>query len=295
MFRIYLEPYLRTHLAMWVTFAGVLGLVVGSFLNVVIHRLPIMLTRGWRRECRDLLGTATNTENDTSYNLVLPSSRCPHCSHAIRAWENIPILSYLWLRGRCSACGERISLRYPAVELTAGGLTAVVAFHFGVSTAAAVAWTLSWALVALAYIDFDHQLLPDAITLPLLWLGLIVNSFHIFASLHAAVAGAVAGYLSLWLVFHGFRLVTGKDGMGHGDFKLLAMLGAWLGWQKLPLIILLASAAGALTGLGLILFRGRDRTQPMPFGPFLCVAGWIGLVWGGVLTSYYLQLTHLTG
>ena len=295
MLHMYLQSYFQTYPAMWIVFAGVLGLVIGSFLNVVIHRLPVMLTCGWRRECRELLGETADAQDNSPYNLVLPASRCPHCGHIIRAWENIPVLSYLWLRGRCSACRQRISPRYPAVELTAGGLAAVAAFHFGFAAAALAACGLTWALVALAFIDFDHQLLPDAITLPLLWAGLIVNSFHVFVSLHAAVAGAVAGYLSLWLVYHGFRLVTSKDGMGHGDFKLLGALGAWLGWQSLPLIILLASVVGALTGLGLILFRGRDRAQPMPFGPFLCVAGWIGLLWGGALTRYYLQLAHFTG
>ncbi|MHB8427120.1 MAG: prepilin peptidase [Acidiferrobacterales bacterium] len=290
-----LEPYFQTHPVMWAAFAGVLGLVIGSFLNVVIHRLPVMLTRGWQRECRELLGTTGGTQEDPPYNLVRPDSQCPHCSHAIRAWENIPVLSYLWLRGRCSACGQHISLRYPAVELSAGILAVVAAFHFGIGAAAAAACALSWALLALAFIDFDHQLLPDAITLPLLWAGLIINSFHVFASLQSAVAGAAAGYLSLWLVYHGFRLITGKDGMGHGDFKLLAALGAWLGWQNLPLIILLASMVGAIIGLGLIGFRGRDRAQPMPFGPFLCVAGWIGLLWGSTLTGYYLQFAHLTG
>ncbi len=295
MLRMYLEQYFQTYPIMWVTFSGVVGLIIGSFLNVVIHRLPIMLTRGWQRECRELLGTTAGTQDESPYNLMIHDSQCPHCNHAIRAWENIPVLSYLWLLGRCSACGQHISLRYPAVELTAGILAAVVAFHFGIGAAAAAACVLSWALLVLAFIDFDYQLLPDAITLPLLWAGLVVNSFHIFASLQSAVAGAVAGYLSLWLVYHGFRLITGKDGMGHGDFKLLAALGAWIGWQNLPLIILLASMVGAITGLGLIMFRGRDRAQPMPFGPFLCVAGWVGLLWGGTLTGYYLQFAHLTG
>ena len=295
MLDIYLEPFLHTYPGAWIAVTGALGLIIGSFLNVVIHRLPTMLARGWRRECREILGTADDSEDGSPYNLAVPGSRCPHCHHAIRVWENIPVLSYVWLRGRCSACGQRISPRYPAVELASGILAVVVAFHFGAGAAAATACALSWALLALAFIDLDHQLLPDAITLPLLWAGLIVNSFHVFVSLHTALAGAIAGYLSLWLVYHAFRLVTGKEGMGHGDFKLLAALGAWLGWQGLPLIILLASAVGALTGLVLILFRGRDRMQPMPFGPFLCVAGWIGLLWGGTITGYYLQFAHFTG
>ncbi|MHB8454156.1 MAG: prepilin peptidase [Acidiferrobacterales bacterium] len=291
---MYLEIYLQTHVAAWVTFIGLLGLIVGSFLNVVIHRLPVMFTRGWRRECQTLLGAELDPEDNAPYNLVFPGSHCPFCSHAIRAWENIPVLSYLWLRGKCAACGHRISARYPAVELIAGILAGAVAFHFGFGQAAAAACVLSWALIALTFIDFDHQILPDAITQPLLWAGLIANSFNVFSSLHAAVIGAISGYLSLWLVFHSFRLITGKDGMGHGDFKLFALLGAWLGWQSLPLIILLASVLGAAVGLGLILFRGRDRSLPIPFGPFLCGAGWITLLWGNTITGYYLQFAHFT-
>jgi len=292
---MYLDIYLSTHPTAWVALLAGLGLILGSFANVVIHRLPVVLTRGWRRECQNLLGIAPDAQNDAPYNLLVPGSRCPRCAHAIRAWENIPVLSYLWLRGRCSGCGQHISARYPAVELIAAGVAAATAFHFGFGPAAAAACALSWTLVALAFIDFDHQLLPDAITLPLLWAGLIINSFDTFASLQAAVLGAVAGYLSLWLVFHGFRFVTGKDGMGHGDFKLFAVFGAWLGWQSLPLIILLASCMGAIVGLGLILFRGRDHSLPIPFGPFLCVAGWIALLWGKTITDYYLQIAHFTG
>ncbi|MDA8420198.1 MAG: A24 family peptidase [Pseudomonadota bacterium] len=292
---MYFISYFQTHSAAWIVLASVLGLVIGSFLNVVIHRLPTMLERSWRRECRELLGTATDAGAEPRFDLMFPGSTCPHCGHAIRAWENIPVLSYVGLRGRCSGCGQRISLRYPAVELSAGVFAAVTAFHFGAGVAAAAACALAWSLIALAFIDHDHQLLPDAITLPLLWAGLIVNSFHVFVPLHAAVAGAAAGYLSLWLVYHAFRLITGKEGMGHGDFKLFAALGAWFGWQELPLVILLASAVGALTGLGLIVLRGRDRAQPIPFGPYLCIAGWVGLLWGHTLTAYYLQFAHLGG
>ncbi len=291
----YLHPFFRAYPDAIFIVAGLFGLVIGSFLNVVIHRLPVMLTRNWRRECQQLLGTADDTDKHTSYNLMFPGSTCPGCGHPIRPWENIPVLSYLWLRGRCSACHRSISPRYPAVELLAAALAVVGVLHFGAHPAAVAACVLSWALIVLTLIDIDHQLLPDAVTLPLLWAGLVVNSFHLFTSLHAAVMGAVAGYLSLWLVYHGFRLATGKEGMGYGDFKLLAAFGAWGGWQGLPLIILLASAVGAVTGLGLILFRGRDRAQPIPFGPFLCVAGWIGLLWGGTLTDYYLQFAHFKG
>ena len=289
---MYLEFYLRSHPAAWITFLGILGLIIGSFLNVVIHRLPIMLNRSWQRECRSLLDLQAETAESPAFNLVTPGSSCPHCAHAIRPWENIPVLSYVWLRGKCSNCGKHISPRYPAVELISAALAVSVANHFGYGAAAAAACALSWALVALAFIDIDHQLLPDAITMPVLWAGLIVNSFGIFTSLQSALIGAVAGYLSLWLVFHGFRLLTGKEGMGHGDFKLFALFGAWLGWQLLPLIILLASVVGAVVGIGLIVLRGRDHQLPIPFGPFLCVAGWIALSWGQVITNFYLQLAH---
>ena len=280
--------------------AALLGLFVGSFLNVVILRLPVMLDRRWRRQCDELAGhtpashapskAAADTER---FDLMVPRSHCPQCGHPIGVLENIPVVSYLWLRGRCSACGRRISLRYPLVEALTALLSAVVAWHFGSSLAVVGALALTWTLIALAFIDYDHQLLPDDLTLPLLWLGLLLNVSGTFVPLSSAVIGGAAGYLSLWLVYHGFRLLTGKEGMGYGDFKLLAALGAWVGWQQLPLIILGASLVGAIAGLAFILIFGRDRHLPIPFGPFLCVAGWVALLWGEAVTRWYLQLARI--
>lgn len=270
--------------------ALLLGLVVGSFLNVVIHRLPIMLERAWRRQCAELRGDALPAEE--RYNLLVPRSRCPACGHGITALENIPVLSFLLLKGKCAACGARISFRYPAVEAATGLLSAAVAWHFGPTAALLGALLLTWALIALTFIDYDHQLLPDNLTLPLLWLGLAFNLSATYVPLRSAVIGALAGYLSLWLVYQLFRLLTGREGMGYGDFKLFAALGAWLGWQQLPLIILLASFAGAVVGLAGILILGRDRSVPIPFGPFLCVAGWVALLWGDLITRSYLQIAR---
>lgn len=274
---------------------GVLGLVFGSFLNVVILRLPVMLDRLWRRQCAELAGVPAVPTPGEKFNLVTPGSRCPHCGHRIRALENIPVLGFLWLRGKCSACGGRISWRYPAVELLTAILSCAVAWRFGAGVAMLAALALTWSLIALTFIDYDHQILPDDITLPLLWAGLLVNLGGAFASLPSAILGATIGYGSLWLVYHAFRLATGKEGMGFGDFKLFAALGAWLGWQQLPLIILFSSFFGALVGLAFIVFFGRDRRLPIPFGPFLCVAGWVALMWGNDLTRYYLQLMRLGG
>lgn len=270
--------------------AGVLGLLVGSFLNVVIHRLPIMLERRWRAQCQELAGQPV--EPTERYDLVVPRSRCPRCGHRISAIENIPLLSFLWLRGKCAECAQPISWRYPSVELVSGLLSAAVAWHFGFSLAALGALLLTWSLIALSFIDYDHQLLPDDITLPLLWLGLGLNLAGTYVSLSSAVIGAFAGYLSLWLVYQGFKLLTGREGMGYGDFKLFAAFGAWLGWQQLPLVILLSSFLGALIGLGFILLRGRDRSLPIPFGPFLCLAGWVALLWGDTITRAYLQFAR---
>lgn len=272
--------------------ALVLGLVVGSFLNVVILRLPKMMAKSWKTDCCDLLEIA-NKEADTPYNLVVPGSHCPGCGHKIRAWENIPLLSYLWLRGRCSGCKTAISFRYPLVELVTALLTAYLAFHFGPTDQGLFALFLLWGLIALTVIDIDTQLLPDNITLPLLWLGLLVNSAGVFVSLPEAVYGAVLGYLALWSVFWLFKLVTGKEGMGYGDFKLLAALGAWLGWQSLPMVILLSSFVGAAIGIAGILIQGRNKNLPIPFGPYLAIAGLITLLWGEPLTQYYLQITNL--
>lgn len=280
--------------------AAILGLFVGSFLNVVILRLPVVLDRRWRRQCdelradtpasRALASAAGDTER---FDLVAPRSRCPHCGHPIGVLENIPVVSYLWLRGKCSACGKRISLRYPMVETLTALLSAVVAWRFGFTVATLGALALTWTLIALTFIDYDHQLLPDDLTLPLLWLGLLLNVTGAFVPLSAAVIGAAAGYLFLWLVYHGFRLLTGKEGMGYGDFKLLAALGAWVGWQQLPLIILGASFLGAIVGLAFILVFGRDRHLPIPFGPFLCGAGWVALMWGETVTRWYLQFARI--
>ena len=272
--------------------AAVLGLIVGSFLNVVIHRTPIVLMRHWRRDCLEFSGQALDTEGET-YNLLTPRSRCPHCNHAISALENIPVVSFLWLRGKCAACRKPISPRYPLIELFSAVLTATTAWHFGFGITAFAAMALTWVLIALAFIDIDHQLLPDVMVLPFLWAGLLLNLFNVFTPLPSAVIGAVAGYLSLWLVFHLFKLITGKEGMGYGDFKLLALFGAWLGWQSLPLIILASSLLGALIGIGLIVLRGRDRAKPMPFGPYLAAAGWIAMLWGDEIMRSYLQMARL--
>lgn len=267
--------------------SAVLGLVVGSFLNVVIYRLPLMMERAWRRDCDELAGKAPLPEE--RFNLSAPRSRCPHCGHTVTARDNIPVISYLLLRGRCRACGAHISLRYPLVEILTAILTVVTALHFGFGWPALFAIVLTWSLIALSFIDFDKQLLPDSITLPFLWLGLLLSLFGIYTDSQASIIGAAAGYLSLWSIYHLFRLLTGKEGMGYGDFKLFALFGAWLGWQSLPLIILLSSAVGAVIGISLIMFRGRDRSIPIPFGPYLAIAGWIALLWGEQLTAWYLR------
>lgn len=272
----------------------ILGLLIGSFLNVVIHRLPIMMEREWQTQARDFLNLEHPAGEDT-LTLAKPASRCPHCGHGIRWYENIPLLSYLWLRGKCSSCGASIGLRYPLVELLTAVLSAVVAWHFGFGWQAGAALLLTWALIALSLIDVDHQLLPDSITLPFLWLGLLLSLFPVFADMQASLIGAIAGYLSLWIVYQLFRLVTGKEGMGFGDFKLLALLGAWMGWQSLPMIILLSSAVGAVLGVTLMLVQGRDRHQPMPFGPYLAIAGWIALLWGERISDAYLRWSGLAG
>ncbi|MEA2078679.1 MAG: A24 family peptidase [Pseudomonadota bacterium] len=265
----------------------ILGLLVGSFLNVVIHRLPLMMERGWQAQCKDYLGESAAEESPLT--LVKPASHCPHCGHKIRFYENIPVLSYLWLRGKCSACQQAISIRYPLIELLTGILSAVIAWHFGFDWQAGTALLLTWALIALSMIDTDHQLLPDSITLPFLWLGLTLSLFPVFADMRSSLIGAIAGYLSLWIVYQLFKLLTGKEGMGFGDFKLLAVLGAWLGWQSLPMIILLSSAVGAVLGGAMIAIQGRDRAQPIPFGPYLAIAGWIALLWGEQISSAYLR------
>lgn len=271
--------------------ALVLGLLVGSFLNVVIHRLPIMMQRDWRAQAREFLDLSA--EPATTFNLVLPNSHCPHCDYEIRAWENIPVVSWLALRGRCSSCGAPISKRYPLIELLCGALSAYIGWHFGFTWQAGGMLLLTWGLLAMSMIDVDQQLLPDSLVLPLLWLGLIANSFGLFASLPDALWGAVVGYLSLWSVYWLFKLVTGKEGMGYGDFKLLAMLGAWGGWQVLPLTILLSSVVGAVLGTIMLRMQKADSGTAIPFGPYLAIAGWVALLWGDQITSSYLQFARL--
>ncbi len=272
--------------------AVIVGLCVGSFLNVVIHRLPRMMQRSWELQCSELRNEPPlEEEAATPYNLIVPRSACPVCRHQITALENIPIVSWLFLRGKCSQCGTRISIRYPLVELLGGLLAGLAFWFFGPTWQALTACVLLWTLLALTFIDADTQLLPDDLTLPLLWAGLLVNLFGVFTTLPSAVIGAMAGYLSLWLVYWAFKLLRNKEGMGYGDFKLLAALGAWLGWPMLIPIVLLSSLAGALVGGGLILFRGRDHNVPMPFGPFLAVAGAIALFFGPAIT-HWLHLPY---
>lgn len=276
--------------------AGILGLLVGSFLNVVIHRLPKMMEAEWREQCSELLAqedpqrSSADIASQPKFNLVVPRSRCPHCGHMIAAWENIPVISYLFLRGKCSACKAPISARYPTIEIVTGLLSLCVIYFFGATYMGLAALVLTWCLIALTMIDFDTQLLPDDITLPLLWLGLIINSFGVFTSLQSALWGAVAGYLILWSIYWLFKLITGKEGMGYGDFKLLSALGAWMGWQYLPQIILLSSLVGAVIGIALMIIKRRGKDIPIPFGPYLAIAGWIALIWGETINRQYLLL-----
>ncbi|NLJ11739.1 MAG: prepilin peptidase [Gammaproteobacteria bacterium] len=274
--------------AVFVACVVVLGLLVGSFLNVVVYRLPKMLMRDWRAQAREVLEMPTKDVEET-FNLVLPNSSCPNCGHEIKPWENIPLLSWLFLRGKCSGCKQAISVRYPLVELACGVLSGVIAWQFGVSWETLAMLVLTWGLLAMSLIDADQQILPDALVLPLLWLGLILNSFGLFTSLSDALWGAVIGYMSLWSIFWLFKLVTGKEGMGYGDFKLLALLGAWGGWQVLPLTILLSSVVGAVLGVIILRLQRNSYSNPIPFGPYLAVAGWIALIWGDAITSSYLQ------
>jgi leader peptidase (prepilin peptidase)/N-methyltransferase len=280
-----------------------LSLLVGSFLNVVIHRLPIMLDREWTAQARDMLAEAQQPSPQPSsepYNLVVPRSRCPHCSAEIKAHQNIPVVSYLLLGGKCAHCRARISPRYPIVELVTAVLSTAVAMRFGWHWQTLAALLLTWSLIALTAIDLDHTILPDAITLPLLWLGLLLSlAWH--AGLRppapvdpgSAIIGAAAGYLSLWVVYWAFKLLTGKEGMGYGDFKLFGALGAWMGWQMLPLVLLFSAFTGAVVGIALIVVRGRDRNIPIPFGPYLAAAGWIALMWGPQIVGGYMEFSGL--
>jgi len=283
-----LSLLLAGHPWAFVALASLLGLIVGSFLNVLVWRLPTMLEREWRAQALEVLGMPAEPAGPT-YNLMHPSSCCPHCNHPIRPWENIPLLSYLFLRGRCAHCQGAISPRYPLTELACALISAWVAWRFGFGWQAGAVLVLSWGLLAMSLIDADHQLLPDVLVMPLLWLGLIVNGFGLLTTLPEALWGAVIGYMSLWSVFWLFKLVTGKDGMGHGDFKLLALLGAWGGWQILPMTLLMSSLVGVVVGLILMRLRKSHASVPMPFGPYLAIAGWIALLWGGQITNFYLQ------
>lgn len=275
-----------------------LALVIGSFLNVVIYRLPIMMEREWREQCEELSKTPPIQDlPDDRFDLVVPRSRCPSCGHLINAWQNIPVISYLLLSGKCSNCQDSISARYPFVELLTAVLAAVCAWRFGVGWEAAMAIVMTFALLPISLIDADTQLIPDSIVIPLMWIGLLMSLFHpmagsetLFIAPKDAIVGAIAGYLSLWAVYQLFKLLTGKEGMGYGDFKLLAALGAWLGWQQLPMIILMSALVGAMIGLGLMAFRGHDRSVPIPFGPYLAAAGWITMLWGDGIKNTYLDM-----
>ncbi len=279
---------LLLHPVWFVAIAAVLGLAIGSFLNVVIHRVPKMMERQWRAECAEWQGEAPPSE--TKFNLVTPRSHCPACNRPIRALENVPLVSYAVLRGKCAGCGKPISWRYPAVEALTAALSAFVAWHFGPTAQAGAALFFTWTMIALAFIDLDTFFLPDDLTLPLLWAGLLVNIGGVFTDLESAVIGAAAGYLVLWMVFWTYKLATGKEGMGYGDFKLLAAVGAWLGWKLLPLVILLSSVVGAVIGIALIVLARRGRNVPIPFGPYLAVAGWVAMFYGDAITRHYLQL-----
>ncbi len=268
---------------------GIIGLLVGSFLNVLIYRLPIILQRQWRKECLGYLNLADDNKNcvEDVCNLALPASHCVHCKVPILIRHNIPLLSYLFLRGRCAACHEPISARYPVVEFLTACTSMMVAWHFGPSVQTIAALLLTWGVIALSFIDLEHQLLPDTLVLPLLWIGLLLNEWTVFSSPQSSILGAACGYLSLWLVYYSFKLVTKKEGMGRGDFKLLAMLGAWLGWQYLALMILLSSVVGVVIGMTLISLNKQQRETPIPFGPYLAIAGWLALLWGDKLNAWY--------
>jgi len=270
-------------------FAGILGLLIGSFLNVLIYRLPVMMQREWKKECHEFLELPITEDQPETFNLCLPASRCPNCNTGIKGYQNIPVISYIFLKGKCAHCQNKISLRYPFVEALTGILSATVAFYMGAQIETLYALFLTWTLIALSGIDIDHQLLPDSMTLPVLWLGLFLSVFEIFTDPVSSIIGAIAGYLSLWSIYHLFKLLTGKEGMGYGDFKLLALFGAWFGWQYLMIIVLLSSLVGAIIGISMVVILGRDKNIPIPFGPYLALAGWIILVWGEPINQLYLS------
>ncbi|MBN4078675.1 prepilin peptidase [Gammaproteobacteria bacterium AH-315-C21] len=294
-----LAALLQSSPVAFISVVTLISLLIGSFLNVVIYRLPVMMERDWQAQCDVPSGGNPDhpqheSEEPSPFNLAVPRSTCPKCRHRISALENIPVISYLFLRGKCRSCKTPISVRYPIVELTTAVLSALVAWKFGFGWPALAALVFTWCLICLALIDFDTQYLPDSITLPVMWLGLFASLFTLFVDLPVAVIGAMAGYLSLWLVYHLFKLVTGKEGMGYGDFKLLAALGAWLGWEALPTVIFFSALVGAVVGVSLIVIRGRDRNIPIPFGPFLATAGWITFMLGDDASNFYLNLLGLS-
>lgn len=290
------EVFSQSPLA-FIAVAFLFALLIGSFLNVVIHRLPIMMEREWREQCAELAAEPATALPDGRFDLLAPRSRCPSCGHRISALQNIPVLSYVLLGGKCAGCGKPISARYPAIELITAVASAVVAWRFGFGWEAAAAMLLTFCLIAISVIDIDRQIIPDSISLPLLWFGLALSLFHpfpgsqvLFIEPKTAIIGALAGYLSLWSIYHLFRLLTGKEGMGYGDFKLLGALGAWLGWSALPMIVLMSAVVGAVTGVALILARKHERSVPIPFGPYLAAAGWISMLWGDAIVRWYLGL-----
>lgn len=273
---------LKGNTAFFLTIVGLFSLLVGSFLNAAIYRIPIMLQQGWREECEDFFG-GDNVDQDQDkgkkFNLFVPRSQCPHCGHMITAIENIPVISYLFLRGKCSSCKTGISAQYPLIEIFTAAVSVFIAWKFGVTWQALAALFFTWTLITLSLIDAKTMLLPDNMTIPLMWLGIAVNYHHIFVDLQSSVLGAMIGYLSLWSLFHVFRLITGKEGMGYGDFKILAAIGAWGGWQILPFTIFAASFVGAIVGIALIVIQNKKESQPIPFGPWLALAGFIGFIW----------------
>ena len=281
--------FFTVYFAWYLTLIGILGLCIGSFLNVVIYRIPLMLKQSWRSQCLEYLEMHTEPKPEI-FNLLRPRSICPHCKLPISAWQNIPLISFLILRARCANCGKRISWRYPLVEFLTAVISIVVANHFGVSVETLAGLIFTWTLIALVFIDFDHQLLPDDVTLSLLWLGLLFSLTGIFTDPQSAIIGCIAGYVSLWVIAKLFKLVRGIEGMGYGDFKLFACLGAWLGWQMLPFILLVSTLLGAAMGIYLILFKQKSRTSAIPFGPYLAIAGWIALLYGNVIIQLYLAL-----
>ncbi|WP_301562581.1 A24 family peptidase [Pseudoalteromonas sp. KG3] len=284
---------MQSQLWFYLLTVGLVSLCVGSFLNVVIYRLPLMMQREWQTECRVLLADdlkptkAANTE--AAFNLVKPNSTCPKCKTAIKPWQNIPVISWLLLKGRCASCSNPISIRYPIVEMLTAILSLIVAYIFGATEQALLYILITWVLVALTFIDIDHMLLPDQLTLPLVWLALIAAVMGITISPTDAIIGAACGYLSLWSVFWLFKLITGKEGMGYGDFKLLAVFGALLGWQSLLTIVLLSSVVGAIIGIALLTIQGKDKATPIPFGPYLAIAGWVTLLWGTQIQAFYFN------